>query len=108
MNCLTRPVKSLAVDSLLAVLASTMGRSVGIPQVHPASDVLGDTYIDPVRRRMIRHGYYTFTYADDFRITAASLGRARAAVEACAIEIRRRGVVLNERKTLTGAPSVCR
>jgi hypothetical protein len=29
-------------------------RRVGLPQVHSASDVLGDTYIDPVRRRMLR------------------------------------------------------
>ena len=41
-----------AIDSLAALLGSIMGRRVGLPQVHPASDVLGDTYIDPVRRRI--------------------------------------------------------
>jgi hypothetical protein len=90
-----------SVDSLMTLLASVHGRLVGIPQVHPCSDVLGDTYLDAVRRRLIRQGHPTFLFADDFRITADSLGRARDALEACSTEVRRLGLVLNERKTLT-------
>jgi Reverse transcriptase (RNA-dependent DNA polymerase) len=90
-----------AVDVLTHLLGKVMKRRVGLPQVHTASDVLGDTYIDPVRRRMRRRGYATFTYSDDFRIASPTLGAARAAVEACAEEVRDLGLVLNDRKTYT-------
>ncbi|MGH3824884.1 MAG: hypothetical protein ACRDRA_18920 [Pseudonocardiaceae bacterium] len=93
--------EELAVDALADLLASVLGRRVGLPQVHPASDVLGDTYIDPVRRRLLRRGYAVFTYSDDFRIASLSLGDARASLEACAMEVRALGLVLNERKTYT-------
>lgn len=42
-----------------------------------------------------------FTYSDDFRIASLSLGDARASLEACAMEVRALGLVLNERKTYT-------
>lgn len=93
--------EELAVDALANLLASVLGRRVGLPQVHPASDVLGDTYIDPVRRRLLRHGHAVFTYSDDFRIASPSLGDARSSLEACAMEVRALGLVLNERKTYT-------
>ncbi|MGH3906285.1 MAG: RNA-directed DNA polymerase [Pseudonocardiaceae bacterium] len=93
--------EELAVDALADLLASVLGRRVGLPQVHPASDVLGDTYIDPVRRRLLRRGYAVFTYSDDFRIASPSLGDARVSLEACAMEVRALGLVLNERKTYT-------
>jgi hypothetical protein len=91
----------LAIVALTELLESVMGRRVGIPQVHKASDILGDTYIDRVRRRLRRRGYVTFTYSDDFRIASTSLGSARSALEACATEARELGLVLNERKTYT-------
>lgn len=90
-----------AIDMLTELLGGVMGRRVGLPQVHPASDVLGDTYIDQARRRLIRRGHATFTYSDDFRIASTSLGGARSAVEACAQEVRALGLVLNDRKTYT-------
>jgi hypothetical protein len=93
--------EQLAADALADLLASVLGRRVGLPQVHPASDVLGDTYIDPVRRRMLRRGHMVFTYSDDFRIASPSLGDARASLEVCAMEVRALGLVLNERKTYT-------
>ncbi|WP_433464059.1 RNA-directed DNA polymerase [Spirillospora sp. CA-128828] len=93
--------EELAVDVLADLLASVLGRRVGLPQVHSASDILGDTYIDPVRRRMLRHGYTVFTYSDDFRIASASLGDARAALDRCAVEVRTLGLVLNDHKTFT-------
>jgi len=93
--------EELAVDALADLLASVLGRRVGLPQVHPASDILGDTYIDPVRRRLLRQGHIVFAYSDDFRIASPSLGDARASLEACAMEVRALGLVLNERKTYT-------
>ena len=90
-----------AIDVLTDLLGNVMRRRVGLPQVHTASDVLGDTYIDRVRRRLLRRGHVTFTYSDDFRIASPSLGVARAAVEACAEEVRELGLVLNDHKTYT-------
>ncbi|WP_141721818.1 RNA-directed DNA polymerase [Micromonospora citrea] len=93
--------EELAVDALADLLASVLCRRVGLPQVHPSSDVLGDAYIDPVRRRLLRRGHAVSTYSDDFRIASPSLGEARTALEACAMEVRALGLVLNERKTYT-------
>lgn len=89
------------VDVLMDLLGGAMGRRVGLPQVHIASDRLGDTYIDRARRRLVRAGYPTWTYSDDFLIASTSLGEAREAVEACSREVRELGLVLNERKTFT-------
>jgi hypothetical protein len=93
--------EELAAESLTELLASALGRGVGLPQVHPSSDVLGDTYIDPARGRLLRRGHAVFTYSDDFRIASRSLGDARASLEACAEEVHALGLVLNERKTYT-------
>ncbi len=90
-----------AIEVLIHLLGEVMGRRVGLPQVHTASDLLGDTYIDQARRRLLRRGHATFTYSDDFRIASSSLGEARAALEACAEEVRALGLVLNDRKTYT-------
>jgi hypothetical protein len=92
-----------AVAALDALLGKLAGRRVGLPQIHRSSDVLGDTYIDPVRRRLLRRGLAVFTYSDDFLIASATLGDARNAVEACAAEVRTLGLVLNERRTYTYA-----
>ena len=90
-----------AVDALTRLLRGMMGRSLGIPQIHQSSDVLGDTYLDPVRRQLAREGLVIFRYSDDFRIASTSLGQARRALESCATAVRERGLVLNERKTFT-------
>lgn len=90
-----------AIAVLMELLHRVMGRRVGLPQVHKSSDILGDTYIDPVRRRMRRAGYQVTTYSDDFRIASPSLGEARQALEMCAREVRSLGLTLNEAKTFT-------
>lgn len=90
-----------AVNALINLLEQVMGTRVGIPQVHASSDILGDTYIDPIRRTLIREGYDTYVYADDFRIGCSSLGQARAALELCANSARSLGLVLNDAKTRT-------
>jgi hypothetical protein len=90
-----------AIETLMELLYRMMGRRVGLPQVHHASDILGDTYIDPVRRRMRRAGFEVTTYSDDFRIASPTLGHAREALETCAREVRELGLTLNESKTFT-------
>lgn len=89
------------IDQLLRLTAGVMGRGVGLPQIHSSSDILGDAYIDRVRRRLRRRGYKTVTFSDDFRIGAANLSDARRVLEACATEMRHLGLVMNERKTFT-------
>ncbi|MFC8681931.1 hypothetical protein ACFT30_10445 [Microbacterium ureisolvens] len=89
------------VAQLLALVRGVMGRGVGLPQIHQSSDILGDTYIDPIRRRLRRRGFKTLTYSDDFRIGARNLSDARRALEICAAEMRELGLVQNERKTFT-------
>ncbi|MFW5469533.1 reverse transcriptase domain-containing protein [Knoellia sp. CPCC 206435] len=93
--------EALAIEALMVLLERIMGRRVGLPQVHKASDILGDTYIAPAARRLRRAGYDVYTFSDDFRIATASLGAARNALEACAAEVRTLGLVLNESKTYT-------
>ncbi len=90
-----------AVEALLALLGGVAGRRVGIPQISTASDVLGDVYVDPVRRSLARSGLAVFRYADDFRVACPSLGAALAALEACDDAVRALGLTLNERKSLT-------
>ncbi|WP_144066009.1 RNA-directed DNA polymerase [Gordonia lacunae] len=90
-----------AVEALIALLQHIMNRNVGLPQVHSASDILGDLYIDPARRRLRRKGYAVWTYSDDFLIAAPDLRTARIAIESCSREARALGLVLNERKTYT-------
>lgn len=90
-----------AIEVLMELLFRVMGRRVGLPQVHQSSDILGDTYIDPVRRRMRRAGFEVTTYSDDFRIATATLAEAREALEACAREVRSLGLALSEAKTFT-------
>lgn len=89
------------VTALVELLGQVMGGRVGIPQVHDSSDVLGDTYIDPVRRKLIRAGYDAYCYADDFRVGCSTLGQARAALELCTSAAREIGLVLNDSKTYT-------
>lgn len=101
IELLSQTGEAPAIEALLALLDRVMGRRVGLPQIHKSSDILGDTYIDPVRRRMRRTGFDVYTYSDDFRIASTSLAAARAALEACASEVRGLGLVLNESKTYT-------
>lgn len=93
--------EGVAIDALMLLLFQIGGKRVGIPQIHTASDVLGDTYIDVVRRRLWRAGYAVFSYSDDFRIATASLSQAKDALELCAREVRDIGLALNESKTYT-------
>lgn len=92
-----------AVLLLMDLLRALMGRRVGLPQVHKGSDILGDCYIDPLRRRLARSGLLVSSYSDDFRIYSSTLAEAKSAIERCAFEARRLGLVLNESKTLTYA-----
>ena len=101
VELLSQTGEAPAIQALLELLGKVMGRRVGLPQIHKSSDILGDVYIDPVRRRLRRAGYDAYTYSDDFRIGSHTLAAARAALETCATEVRSLGLVLNESKTYT-------
>lgn len=98
---LSQTGESAAIGALTHLLERVMGRRVGLPQIHKASDILGDAYIDPVRRQLRRSGFEAYTFSDDFLIASPSLAAARNALEACATAVRGRGLVLNESKTFT-------
>ena len=52
----------------MELLQGGTGRQFGLPQMTQPSDVLGDLYVDPIRRNLVRLGYATGRYADDFRV----------------------------------------
>jgi hypothetical protein len=88
-------------NALGVVLGGLMDRSFGLPQGYWFSDALSEVFIDPVERRMIRRGWPTWRFADDFRIVANDWTEAQDAVEALAAELRRVGLHVNEEKLYT-------
>lgn len=91
----------LAVGVAVELLSTVSGRSFGLPQLSSVSDVLGDIYIDPMRRALLRAGFSVWHFADDFRVACASYEDALAALEVADHAARELGLVLNEMKTST-------
>lgn len=90
-----------AVDCLMNLLAEVQGRTFGLPQLLDSSDRLSDVYIDIVERDMLRRGWPTWRFNDDFRIATRSFGQALAAIEDLAAAAREVGLTLNDAKTIT-------
>ncbi len=88
---------SLAVD----VVSGASGRRYGLPQLSAASDVLAEIYIEPARRQLVRSGFDTWRFADDFRVACEDYVTALGALEALDDAARELGLVLNELKTST-------
>lgn len=91
----------LAVTAVVELLEAGSGRRFGLPQMHTASAVLADAYIDPIRRSLIRSGRRAFRYADDFRVPCADYSEALSALELIERSAYDLGLVLNEGKTST-------
>ena len=68
--------------SLLATLLNhwSDGSPVGIPQGLDPSSLLGNVYLDPLDKYMIRHGYHYFRYVDDIRVFANSYSELQRAM----------------------------
>ena len=82
------------VDTLIELLSHITGRRFGIPQQCAPSDVIAETHIAVLERRLV------WRYNDDFRITADSWSNALAAVDLLDREARRLGLALNDAKTV--------
>ena len=81
-------------------LALTMRAGLGLPQNVGPSDNFADLLIAPIERRMVRRGFVTGRYNDDFRIGTTSNRSAREALEILHTELHALGLTLNESKTV--------
>jgi len=90
-----------AIECLISLLADMQGRVYGLPQLLDPSDRLADVYIDIVERDVLRRGWPTWRFNDDFRIAARDFGDALAAIEDLAVAARDVGLTLSDVKTTT-------
>lgn len=88
-----------AAEALSQFLEGAMGRDFGLPQVLHPSDVLSESFIDIVERRMLRLQFPTWRFNDDFYLAGVGWAAANRALEALDREVRRVGLTLNENKT---------
>lgn len=98
---LTRTGDYLAIEILMSLLGEVQGRSFGLPQLLEASDRLSELYIDVVERDMLRSGWATWRFNDDFRIAVRDFGQALAAIERLAAAAREVGLTISDMKTTT-------
>lgn len=87
-------------DALFELLSGLSDKKFGLPQQNSVSDVLAETYIDVLERRLIRSGMNIWRYNDDFRIATRSWPDALSVVDRLADEARRMGLALNDAKTV--------
>ena len=90
-----------AVQCLLSLLEEVQGRRHGLPQLIDSSDQLSELYIDRVQRAVLRRGWPTWRFNDDFRIAAGSFDEALAAIEDLSSAAREAGLTLSDFKTTT-------
>ena len=90
-----------AVQCLLSLLEEVQGRRHGLPQLLDPSDRLSEIYIDRVQRGVLRRGWPTWRFNDDFRIAVGSFDEALAAIEDLSAAAREAGLVLSDFKTTT-------
>lgn len=89
------------VDGLLGLLADIEGHGFGIPQRSAPSDWISEYYAARVERWVVRDGFDTWKYSDDFRVGCTSYAEALRAIESLSRGARDVGLVLNDRKTAT-------
>ncbi|NYG06911.1 hypothetical protein BJ986_001398 [Phycicoccus badiiscoriae] len=91
----------VAITGALGILQAVSRRKFGLPQMTQPSDVLGDLYVEPIRRSLLRGQFDTVRYADDFRVACRTYNEALAALELAERSAHELGLVLNEAKTTT-------
>ncbi len=91
------------VTALMDLMEGVAGRTYGLPQQSEPSDLLAESYIDIVHRRLTRRGLRVWRYNDDWRIAAGSWSEALLAVDLLEHECRRVGLTLNDSKTVIRA-----
>ncbi|MGK5532125.1 hypothetical protein [Streptomyces sp. URMC 129] len=93
--------KHESIQALLELIQECQGRRFGIPQLFDASDRLSEVYADVVERDMLRQGFPTWRFNDDFRIACVDYANTLDAIEALDRSARSVGLTLGEHKTVT-------
>lgn len=89
------------VDPLIQLLGDLEGRPMGLPQLLDSSDRLSEIYIDSAERALIRRGFPTWRFNDDFRIACRNYSEALQALETLENSLHTLGLTLNDSKTTT-------
>jgi hypothetical protein len=87
------------VEATISLLDLLLQRSFGLPQNRAPSDILGETVLALVERKLQRSGMTVWRYSDDFRIAATTRAQAHDHLELLETELRTIGLVLNDEKT---------
>lgn len=88
------------ITSILAMINRWNGaRYRSLPQGPWPSNLLGNLYLDPLDKFMLRQGYDYFRYGDDIRIFADSKVELNKALRDLCIQLRTLGVTLQTEKT---------
>ena len=85
-DILISQLRSVGVRETSLALLRTMlkhwsgGKSIGIPQGLDPSSLLGNFYLDPLDKSMVRSGYSYMRYVDDIRVFASSRSELKRAM----------------------------
>jgi hypothetical protein len=90
-----------AVEAVVALLGAVAGRRYGIPQQSAASDVLAETFLSRLERKLVRRDLRVSRYNDDFRFACRTWSEVVRSIEVFAEEARTMGFTVNDLKTLT-------
>ncbi len=91
------PAVANALSEVLRSWSTVPG--ISIPQGPNASRLLGNLYLHPVDRAMLREGYRYFRFMDDIRIVCRTKGEAIRALRMFEVECRALGLVVSGAKT---------
>lgn len=92
---------SSAASGATHVAQCASGRRFGLPQQNTSSDRLANFYAAKLDRALIRAGYTSYRYNDDFRILCQSWSECVRALETLSMAAKQIGLTLNEGKTRT-------
>jgi hypothetical protein len=93
-------VQTTVVEQLMRLLGQWQTNpGVGLPQGHNPSSFLGNMYLDPVDKVMVREGYTYLRYVDDIYVFANSRVDLKKALKLLTQELRRLGLHIQEAKT---------
>lgn len=89
------------VAQIVSLLRATSGRAYGLPQQSVPSDLLAESFLAALERRILRKGLDLTRYNDDFLINCNSWSDVVRTIEILSEEARSIGLLLNDSKVLT-------